>query len=168
MSELQISELVVEVEQSPPWAGQVVEVDEDGTGQTIEVVGVGLQGPQGPAGQPVTSYPFTMLGELSVFPGVVRLPIPLKGNILSVIATVGTPPAGSAIVVEVLKNGQPVFVTAPRPTIPVGAMVSAEAIPDVTAVVVGDYLTVNVVQVGSATPGADLCVVVAVVHTEAA
>jgi hypothetical protein len=87
----------------------------------------------------------------------------VAGTITSVTAAVGTAPGGTGIIVDLLKNGSTVFTNpVSRPTIPANLFVSAPAVPNITALVIGDYLTVNIVQVGSVSPGSDLCVVVAV------
>jgi hypothetical protein len=126
--------------------------------------GVGPAGPAGPPGpHPVVSYPFSTQGVLHTLNSGLRLTLPLAGTITSVTAAVGTAPVGTSIIVDLFKNGSTVFTNpASRPTIPANGFVSAPAAPNVTALVVGDYLTVNIVQVGSVVPGSDLCVVVAV------
>jgi hypothetical protein len=59
------------------------------------------------------------------------------------------------------KNGSTIFTTqANRPTIVSGALTSV-SVPDVTTWANGDYLTVDIDQVGSTTPGTDLQVQVA-------
>ena len=72
----------------------------------------------------------------------------------------GTAPTGQAILVDVNKNGVTLFTTqANRPTIAAAAFQDvSEAVPDVTAIAAGDYLTVDIDQVGSAVLGADLTV----------
>jgi hypothetical protein len=64
--------------------------------------------------------------------------------------------------VDVNKNGTTIFTTqANRPTVVAAAnATAADAVPDVTAIASGDYLTVDRDQVGSATPGSDLTVFV--------
>jgi hypothetical protein len=104
--------------------------------------------------------PFTRQGQLSVTTGVSRFTADDYYQLSSVRATVNTAPAGAAVVVDVLKNGSTVFTTTGnRPSIAAGATTAVSAAPpDLLFVVPGDYLTVNVAQVGSAVPGSDLTV----------
>jgi hypothetical protein len=79
----------------------------------------------------------------------------------SVRATVALAPVGASLIVDVNKNGSTIFTTqANRPTIVSGALTSV-SVPDVTTWANGDYLTVDIDQVGSTTPGTDLQVQVA-------
>jgi hypothetical protein len=111
----------------------------------------------------VVSYPFSFTGPIHVATGNLRIPIAVAGTITTVMVSVGSAPAGTPIVVDVLKNGTSVYnVPTNRPSIPINGHVSSPSTPDVTALAVGDYLTVNLAQVGSAVPGSDLCIVVAV------
>jgi hypothetical protein len=80
-------------------------------------------------------------------------------TISSIRASVGTAPTGTALLVDVLKNGSTIFTTrANRPTVAAGGFTALSGTPDVTAWGVGAYLTVDVNQVGSTVPGADLTV----------
>jgi hypothetical protein len=128
----------------------------------------GATGPAGtpgtPAAQPITSYPFSVTGPLQPMRGTVRLPIPINGTILSITMTVDTAPFGTPIIADVHKNGSSIFLPVNRPNIPSGYH-NVEVVPDVTALTAGDYLTVDIVQVGSSVRGSDLCLAVAVVHT---
>lgn len=101
---------------------------------------------------------FAGSGPLTVGPGAARFQFPWPVTILGVSAAVGTAPTGSAIILDVNKNGTTIFTNpANRPTIPDGLNSTAiEAVPDVTAMTPADYLTVDRDQVGSTTPGSDL------------
>lgn len=108
------------------------------------------------------SFPFSSAGVLTVKVGTNRFPI--KGGtfqILNVAAMVGTAPTGAAVIVDVNKNGTTIYTTqANRPTVAVStnsAVVGAHA---VTTVTDGDYLTVDVDQIGSTVAGSDLTVVI--------
>lgn len=81
-------------------------------------------------------------------------------TIRSVRASVGTPPTGQSLIVDVHKNGSTIFSTqANRPTIAAGASTSgAVTAINTTTIAAGEYLTVDVDQVGSGTAGADLTV----------
>lgn len=81
-------------------------------------------------------------------------------QVRSVRSTVGTPPTGASLIVDVNKNGTTVFTTqANRPTIAIDANTSGKVTNmDVTTLNDGDFLTVDIDQVGSGTAGADLVV----------
>lgn len=133
----------------------VVLISDDGTWRVVGSPGAGGSG----------SWPiaFSFAGSLVAVTGASKYPVPLAGTIVSAQAAVGTDPTGASVIVDVLKNGTTIYTTqANRPTIAAGTNESAAALPDVTAVAAGDLLSVNIAQVGSTTPGADLTVVVLV------
>lgn len=104
---------------------------------------------------------FSKAGVLSVVTGTSRFVFPFPVTVLGATLVVSSAPVGAAIKVDVNLNGTTIFTTqANRPTIADGATVGSEAAPDVTAVLAGQYLTVDVDQVGSSTPGSNLTVVV--------
>jgi hypothetical protein len=71
----------------------------------------------------------------------------------------GTAPTGADIIVDLNKNGVTLFtVQANRPRVLVGTNGGALATPAVTTFADGDYLTVDVDQVGSGVAGADVTV----------
>lgn len=101
--------------------------------------------------------------EVTTDTGASRMPFPFAATILGVYATVSVAPTGAAILIDVHKNGTTIFTTqGNRPTIAATAFaVNAEVTNmDVTAIAAGDYLTVNIDQIGSTLPGEDLVVVV--------
>lgn len=81
-------------------------------------------------------------------------------TLIGVWVSAGVVPTGADLVIDVNKNGTTVFTTqANRPKVTAstnGGVLSAT--PDVTSVADGDYLTVDVDQVGSTAVGADLVV----------
>jgi hypothetical protein len=80
-------------------------------------------------------------------------------QVRAVRATVGTAPTGSSIIVDVKKNGTTMYTTTGnRPTIAVSTTTTAATLPDVTFLSPGDYMTVDIAQVGSTVAGADLTV----------
>lgn len=99
-------------------------------------------------------------GEIAVGAGLVRFPFPFVATLVSVTAGIATPPTGAALIVDVHRNGTTIFSTqANRPTIAAGANATAAApTPNTTAMAVGDYLTVDIDQVGSTVPGSNLTV----------
>ena len=81
-------------------------------------------------------------------------------NIIGATAAVNTAPTGASIIVDVLKNGTTIYTTsANRPTIAVSTFATTVTnTPNVTTLAAGDYLTVNVAQIGSTIAGSDLTV----------
>jgi hypothetical protein len=137
----------------------------------VEVYGpLGPEGPEGAAGvtgAPGTTeynYGFSRSDALVVLAGTMRGPIAFSGTIIAVIAMVNTAPTGAAILVDVNVGGTTIFTTqANRPTIAAAAFSSGVVTNmDVTAVAVGDYLTVDIDQIGSTVAGSDLSVLVVV------
>lgn len=108
-----------------------------------------------------TLIAFTRNGALAVLAGTTRFRVPVNCTILGVAATVGGAPTGASLIVDVNKNGTTLFTNqANRPTIAAGANASGDTVPDITALVAGDYLTIDTDQVGSTVAGSDLVVVV--------
>lgn len=87
---------------------------------------------------------------------------PFDGEVVNVIATVGTAPTGDDLIIDLEKNGTTVFsTTANKPTVEATKKTSAlSARPDVPRFAAGDVLAINVTQVGSTVAGSDLDVVV--------
>lgn len=106
--------------------------------------------------------PFSYGGELEVVTGVHRLPMVAPGRIIAVRATVNTAPTGASVIVDVNKNGSTIFTAAAKPTIAAGQNISGQNIPDITRIIAGDYLTIDIDQIGSTLPGEDLVVLVLV------
>lgn len=113
-------------------------------------------------GSLIGEIPFSRSGVLLVVAGNSRYPVFNKMTILGVRASAGSAPTGAAVIVDVNKNGTTLFTTqANRPTIAAGANVTAaEAVPDITSLVLGDYVTVDIDQIGSTAAGSDLLVFV--------
>lgn len=104
---------------------------------------------------------FSQAGTLATGTGTFKLPFTLAAEIISVQLAVGTSPTGADLIVDVNKNGTTIFSTqANRPTVPAADAdgVGAEATPDVTSIAEGDYLTVDIDQIGSTIAGEDLTV----------
>jgi len=79
----------------------------------------------------------------------------------AVYASIGTAPTGSSLIVDVKKNGTTLFTTTGnRPTISASGFVSTTTLPDVRTVADGDYLTFDVLQVGSTIKGSYLNITV--------
>lgn len=105
---------------------------------------------------------FGKSGALTVVAGVAQLPIDINCTILSVVARVSTAPTGAAILIDVNKNGTTIFTTqANRPSIAAAANASSVVTNmDVTSLAAGDYLTIDIDQIGSTVAGSDLVVAV--------
>lgn len=118
------------------------------------------------AGLPVDASwencPFSKAGTLVVATGVSRYPV--KGGtfqIQTIAAMVNTAPTGAAILVDVNKNGTSIYGTqANRPSIAISGTSATVGAHTATTVTDGDYLTVDVDQIGSTVAGADLVVVI--------
>lgn len=80
--------------------------------------------------------------------------------IRSVRATVGTAPSGTSIIVDIHKSGTTIFTTqGNRPTVAIAGNTSGKVTNmNVTTIADGEYFTVDIDQIGSGTPGADLVV----------
>lgn len=100
---------------------------------------------------------FAQPGVLNTGLGSSKFRMPFAGSIISVVSSVGTAPASQSLICDLNKNGTTVFTTqANRPSIAASATVSAVKVPDVTTFAAGDYLTVDIDQVGIGTAGSDL------------
>lgn len=108
----------------------------------------------------IASQVFTRSGSLVISAGTGRLLLDAAATVVGVTAIVDTAPTGASIIIDVNKNGVTLFTTqGERPTITAGTNVTATAaVPDITSLVAGDYLTVDVDQVGSTINGANLTV----------
>lgn len=114
------------------------------------------------------THVFSNTATLSVATGTHRLynDSGSAWTIRSVRASVGTAPAGASILIDIKINGTTIFTTqANRPAIAVSSNTSGKVTNmNVTSVANGSYLTVDIAQVGSTTPGADLTVQVEVLE----
>lgn len=110
---------------------------------------------------------YSKQGTLSVATGSLRLPIDGVYTIVGTRLMVGTAPTGSNLILDVNKNGTTIYTTqGNRPVILAGANSGGPGTaPDITSLAAGDYLTVDIDQVGSGTAGSDLTVAVIVSKT---
>src|SRR5581483_10147938 len=110
----------------------------------------------------VPALSYSREGYLNVAAGTGSYKVVKALTISGIKAKVATATTGASVIVDVHKNGTTLFTTqGNRPTIAASATSSASEVPDVTALAVGDVITVDVDQVGSTVPGADLTVTVA-------
>jgi hypothetical protein len=124
---------------------------------TVTEIEVGVVGPQGVSG--VGTIPFSRTGDAGLMTGSQRLYMEYTGIIKFVRASVGTAPTGSSLIIDVNKNGTTIYTTqSKRPQIAAGTFTDLGDTPDVAGFVQGDYLTIDIDQVGSTLPGADLVV----------
>lgn len=118
------------------------------------------------AGLPVDASwencPFSQQGTLTVKAGTSRYPV--KGGtfqIQTVAVMVNTAPTGAAILVDVNKNGTTIYGTqGNRPSVAISGTSATVGAHTATTVTDGDYLTVDIDQIGSTIAGADLVCVV--------
>jgi hypothetical protein len=108
-----------------------------------------------------TIVPYSMTGTISVGAGTCRFYVDETWTISSVRASVGTAPTGAALIVDVNKNGTTIFTTqSNRPQIAVSTNTDVADAIEVSSLASGDYLTVDIDQVGSTIAGADLTVTI--------
>lgn len=111
--------------------------------------------------------PYSKAGLMAVGAGAHRLynDSGAAWTILAVRASLGTAPVGQSVIIDVHKNGTTIFTTqANRPTIAAAANTSGKVTAiNVTNVADGEYLTVDIDQVGTTNVGADLTVQLEVV-----
>jgi len=102
---------------------------------------------------------FSEVGDLATKTGTFRFYCQRAYTIVEVEAAVGTAPTGAAVIVDVNKNGTTIFTTqSNRPQIAVSTFVDSAGGIDVSSLADGDYLTVDIDQIGSTVAGADLVV----------
>lgn len=108
----------------------------------------------------VVTNAFSMSGTLTVTTGKSRV-YNDTGRTLTITATratVNTAPTGAAIIVDITKNGTSIFTTQTnRPTIAISGFTGVSGVPNLTWAN-GEYLTVDIDQIGSTVAGADLTV----------
>ena len=117
----------------------------------------GYTGATGPSGGSagLSNYPVTMYqaGILTLTTGIQRWYVPFALNISSILARI-TNVADSSVIVSILKNGS----TAATLTISSASTVSSAYTTGI-GMILGDYITINITQVGSSSnPGSNLYV----------
>jgi hypothetical protein len=102
---------------------------------------------------------FTVPGVLSTGTGKARFYIPGPITLSNVRASVSTASNGGDIIVDVNVNGSTVFTNqAMRPKIFAGSVTCPTATPNIQELTTGDYLSVDIDQVGTGFAGSDLTV----------
>jgi len=110
---------------------------------------------------------YAIPGAFETGTGVLRLPIIRACTITNIRVMCDEAPTTTDAIFDVNKNiddsGATIFTTqANRPTISAGTNDSGNAVPDVTALAAGDYLTVDIDQTGTGTVGSDATLAVEV------
>lgn len=105
---------------------------------------------------------WSMPGSISLYTGQIRI-VNITGRTLTISAVAiscGTSPTGASIIVDINKNGTTIFTTqANRPAIAASGHASGKVTNmDVTSLADGDYITIDVDQIGSTIAGSDLSV----------
>ncbi len=108
------------------------------------------------------AIPFYQAGTLTTGTGKARFYIEKTSRVVSVRASCSTAPTGDSVIVDVNKNGTTIFTTqGNRPTIAASGNTSGSVTNmDVTSLAAGDYITIDIDQIGSTAAGADLTVTV--------
>lgn len=108
---------------------------------------------------------FAYAGTLAAGANAARYYVEEAVTITAVRASVGTAPTGATLIVDVNKNGTTIYTTqGNRPTIAISGNTATANSPDVTTLAAGDYLTVDIDQVGSTVAGGDLTVQIELKH----
>jgi len=104
---------------------------------------------------------FVKSGNLATGTGTFRFYAQYALTLKEMEISVATAPTGAAILADLNKNGTTVFSTqSNRPTVAVSGNVGTTTTFNTTTLADGDYLTVDIDQVGSTVTGADLVVVI--------
>jgi hypothetical protein len=102
---------------------------------------------------------FTVPGTLNTGVGRARFYIPGPITLSNVRASVSNAPLGGDIIVDVNVNGSTVFTNQlSRPKILAGSITCPTATPNIQELTTGDYLSVDIDQIGSIFAGSDLTV----------
>lgn len=106
-------------------------------------------------------FVFAQAGELATGTGSSRLYLPFDVDIIEVEAAVGTAPTDAALIVDVNVDGTTIFTTqSNRPQIASTEFVDESTTIEDDSHSDGQYLTVDIDQVGSTIAGSDLTVLV--------
>lgn len=140
-----------------------IDLDSVATGAKDLTVLVALEHSLAPQKLPREAV-FLILDTLETNYGKIKL-YNLTGQTLTlekVFLSVNTAPQGSSIIADINKNGTTIFTTQTnRPTILESELTGYTTTLDITTWEDGSYLTMDIDQIGSSTPGADLtCIVV--------
>lgn len=116
----------------------------------------------------VETFVLSRPGALVVANGTLQLPLSGSYTLIDYRVRVGTAPTGASLIVDINKNGTTLFTTqGNRPTVTAAAQLASTTAPNVTTFVNGDYISVDVDQIGSTVAGSDLVVVLRMRRTAA-
>lgn len=142
--------------------GAIGDITTDGNYVYVKTAAGWKRAPLSLVGSPAAApqiAPFSSSGVVAVKVGGARYYVEQAMSISTVRVSVGTAPTGAAILVDVNKNGTTIYTTqANRPQIAVSTNTATGNSPNVTTLAAGDYLTVDIDQVGSTVAGSDLTV----------
>lgn len=106
-------------------------------------------------------YTFSVTGAVTVATGKSRMYLEGSYTVETIRVAANTAPTGAALIVDVNKNGTTIFTTqGNRPQVAASANSGTSNSPDVLTFASGDYITVDVDQIGSTVAGSDLTVTV--------
>lgn len=132
--------------------------------ESTVIIEHGTRGPVGPPGQNGVGSSFQTFsapGTLMIKSGKSRFYAPVDFTIGAIRVACGTSPIGSPIVVDINRNGLTLYSDpADRPFIAEGNFYALYTEPDNPLIDAGDYITVDIDQVGSSSPGSDLTVMI--------
>lgn len=108
------------------------------------------------------SYVFTWPGNLTVATGLALIPVVRPIVITNVAVQLATAPTGAAAIFDLVASGGTLWPTNPsnRPTVAISGTQDLTSVPDTTALSAGDWLRLDVTQIGSTVPGAQAVVVI--------
>lgn len=107
----------------------------------------------------VETFTFAWPGTLVTATGTLRQYVEGAYKFVSARASVNTVPTGATIICDINKNGTTIYTTqGNRPAIAISGNTITANSPDVTTFASGDYLSVDIDQIGSTIAGADLTV----------
>jgi hypothetical protein len=114
----------------------------------------------------VEAYAWSMEGVITTKTGALRVYCEFAGVIESVRASVSVAPTGASILVDINKNGTTIYGTqGNRPTIAASGFTGVGGTASGATVAAGDYITVDIDQIGSTVAGSNLTVVVRIRRT---
>lgn len=107
----------------------------------------------------VELIPLSRPGALTVAVGTLDLPLSGSYTLIDYRVRVGVAPTGASLIVDINKNDVTLFTTqGNRPTIAAAANLASTTMPNITTFVTGDYISIDVDQIGSTIAGSDLVV----------
>lgn len=107
----------------------------------------------------VETFLLSRPGALVVAAGTLQVPLSGNYTLLDYRVRWGTAPTGASGIVDFNKNGTTIFTTqGNRPTVTTGTQLATTTAPNITTFADGDYISIDVDQIGSTVAGSDLVV----------